>query len=327
MTRILRFLGFGICLLLFACNSTNVPSKTPKKLVLASDFLERKDSTLFKGFKTKTGIRIVIVPMTVDSILKHQEAFGYNSKIDMVLMKSLYGINQLAEKKQLHPFDSYEEMQVKEYRSIDNDWVAFGIDPYVIAGVADNQEFQYNELTYGERWEKHLIPTELKSFQAAVLYQFGRNNREKSLKWLEKLDSQSTTLNDSLTKASYYLTKLSDAIATKKSYCYPNQSKKFGVFYDAVSFGIIRHGSNAMFANEFANYHLNLVHSQVLCNQLNILPTIDPKGNSSYDYQNKYPLLFRCTPSETVLQFRDLQRLQTRLEQGTKKPRLSNEAL
>lgn len=313
MTRFFGYLSIGFFLALFSCNTKNVPSTTPKKLVLASDFLSRKDSILFNGFKNKSGIQIIIVPMTVDSILKHQEQYSFNSKIDMVMLKSLFGTHQLAEKNYLHPFESYEEIQSKEFRSVNNDWVAIGLDPYVVTGVQENQTFQYNELTYGEKWTKQLNQNEMAAFQAAVLYQFGRHNRKKSLNWLEKLESQSTSKKDSTSQSTHYLTKLSEALQSKKRFCYPNQSKKFGVFYDAITFGIIKHGSKAIFAKQFGTYYLNLVHNQVLCNQLNVLPTIDPNGNSTFSYQNNYPILFRCTPSATVLQFRDLQRLQSRL--------------
>jgi hypothetical protein len=58
------FLG----LVLVACKIEEAKPEISKKLVLASDFLEAKDTVLFKRFSKKTGIRLKILNLNASQI-------------------------------------------------------------------------------------------------------------------------------------------------------------------------------------------------------------------------------------------------------------------
>lgn len=252
--------------------------------------------------------------MSTDSILSHYKQFQYNSKFDMVLMKSTYSLDLLSKSEVLHTIPEKYQWEETGFVSPDSDWIIMGIDPYVIGGLDSKRGFQYNELTFGKRWEQRLNQEEMASFQTSVLFQFGRKNLSKSLNWLEKIENQSIDKIDTIEIAPYFLSRLSKVRGTDNMYVYPNQSRKFGAFYDGVGVGIVRHGSKYTDGLLFIEYYSNIVHNQKLCDKLNILTLQNPKGLSSFDYQNNYPILFRCTPEKAVPLFRDLKRIRSRIQ-------------
>ncbi|MBX2950031.1 MAG: hypothetical protein KF704_12195 [Crocinitomicaceae bacterium] len=302
-----------ILLSLHGCNTPVVESKKPKRLYIASDFLTPADSILFKDFKKRERIKIVILPMSVDSIVAHYNEKKYNSTFDLVLMKSTYALDFLAKNNVLHTIEETHTWENKGFVAPQSDWMILGLDPYVITGAEKNRGFQYNELTYGKKWKNELNQKEMAAFQASVLFQFGRKNMNKSLTWLEKIEGQTATPGDTVQTAPYVLSRLSHVQKDGKLFVYPNQSIKFGVFYDGVGVGIIRQASKYTAALSFISYYSNLVYNQKLCNRLHLLPVQNPNGMSSFSYQNDYPILFRCTPRDMVMQFRDLKRIRKRI--------------
>lgn len=315
---IIRLVIFSLLLLsLTDCNTPSVTSKKPEKLYIASDFLTPEDSLMFNGFRKKEQVRVIILPMSTDSIVKHYRQFRYNSKFDMVFMRSTYSLDQLSSNGVLHVIDESYQWEEKGLVAPASDWIILGLDPYVIAGMDEQRGFQYNELTYGPKWKNELNDEEFASFQAAVMFQFGRKNISKSLAWLRKIDDRTlkaTDANDSTGIVPYCLTRLSKAREEGMNYVYPSQSHKFGAFYDGMGVGITRHASAYSAALSFIRHYSNLVYNQRLCNRLHILPVQDPKDLSSYVYQNEYPMLFRCTPRAAAPHFRDLPKIRGRIE-------------
>lgn len=314
MSYFRRIIFFFVLLSFWGCNTPVVPSEKSKKLYIASDFLRSEDSVFFKNFKKKEGINVVILSMSADSIISHYKKFRYNSKFDMVLISSTYSLDLLSKAEVLHTIPEKYRWEETGFVSPDSDWIILGIDPYVVGGLDAGRGFQYNELTFGKRWKQQLNQDEMASFQTSVLFQFGRKNLSKSLNWLEKIENQSIHHIDTVEVAPYFLSRLSKVKGTDSVYVYPNQTRKFGVFYDGVGAGIVRHGSKYTTSLVFVEYYLNIVHNQKLCNKLNILPVQNPKGLSAFSYQNEYPILFRCTPEKAVPLFRDLQRIRSRIQ-------------
>lgn len=314
MNRLVFILISLMLLSLHGCNTPVVVSKKPKRLYIASDFLIPADTILFKDFKKREHIKIVILPMSVDSIVAHYNEKKYNSTFDLVLMKSTYALDFLSKHNVLHPIEKTYLWDNKGFVAPQSDWMILGLDPYVMTGTEKNRSFQYNELTYGKKWKNELHEEEMAAFQASVLFQFGRKNRGKSLSWLEKIESQTTTPGDTVQVAPYVLSRLSKVKKEDRAFVYPNQSIKFGVFYDGVGVGIVRQASKYTAALSFIKYYSNLVYNQKLCNRLDLLPVQNPNGMSSFSYQNDYPILFRCTPRDMVMQFRDLKRIRKRMD-------------
>lgn len=310
--RWILFTGL-ISLILTACNTTALESGKPNSLCIASDFLTPADTVFFKGFQKKKGIKIYIRPLSADSIISHFKAYGYNSQFDMVLLQSTIHLHQLSENQLLHPITESEILKHEKFIAPKNDWMVLGLDPYVITDTVPHRSFQYNDLTYGKKWKNELNDDEMAMFQAAVLFQFGRKNIQKSFSWLEKINQQTATGKDSVAVASYALSRLSKIHSEKQLFIYPNQTSNHGVFYDGVGVGIIRHSSKYVAATSFIDYYTNIVFNQKLCNNLHILPLTNPNGMSKFSYQNDYPMLFRCTPRLAVGQIRNVERIRKRL--------------
>lgn len=304
--RVLLLLVNIVLLLSFTgCNTPVVKSTKPKKLYIASNFLTEEDSTFFQGFAKKEQLKIIILPMTVDSITAHYKHYKYNSHFDLVVVQSTHNIHKLSQNEVLHTIEEAYLTEDKKLISPKSDWVTLGIDPYVVGGLGERKDFQYNELTYGNKWKNELNTDEFTSFQTSVLFQFGHKNLKKSISWLQTIDSQtrkdSTMVQDSTFAPPHYLTLLSKIIPSGKPYVFPSQSEKFGAFYDVVTVGIVRHSSNYTTGLNFIKHYVdNLVFNQRLCTKLNILPVQNPKGHSSFEYQNEYPILFRCGPRDAT---------------------------
>lgn len=314
MSYIRGVIFYSFLLSLFSCNTPAVSSKKPKRIVVASDFLQAEDSIFFEGFNRKEEIKIVILPMETDSIIAHYNEHRYNSKFDIVLMGSTYALNELSNNNMLHPISEEHLLKNRKFVSRNNDWMILGVDPYIVAGDSLEKDLQYNELTYGKKWRKKLTDEEMTAFQASVLFQFGRKNMNKSLAWLTKIESQAIQDSDSIQQiAPYSLTRLSLARTDNQPFVYPSQSSRFGAFYDGIGMGIVRHSSKYTAALAFIDHYSNIVYNQRLCNKLDILPINNPNGLSAFEYQNDYPVLFRCEPKEAASLFRDLKRIRKRI--------------
>jgi hypothetical protein len=122
------FLG----LVLVACKIEEAKPEISKKLVLASDFLEAKDTVLFKRFSKKTGIRLKILNLNAGQIAQKLKKEGYNSSIDLVFVKSLNSVKILDKTK----FQKIEENFLREktpsLKAFKNaTWLVAGLDPFV----------------------------------------------------------------------------------------------------------------------------------------------------------------------------------------------------
>ncbi|HNS41538.1 MAG TPA: hypothetical protein PKN22_02170 [Taishania sp.] len=321
----LVLLVFG--LYLTSCNTPVLESSTPKRFYIASDFLQPKDAILFKDFSKKEKTRVVILNWTADSIEQHYAKFGYSSKFDAVLMKTTFAVNQFTTQKILHPIEANYLWQNKDFEAPNKEWITLGIDPYVIAGLKEKKVMHYNDLTWGNKWENKLTPEEMKAFNGAVVYQFGRKNLQNSIKWLKKLHqqiapaqpmlvAQPDSLADSTALASFYLTRLSKINPKKEVFVYPSQIVRLGAFYDGINFGIARHSSKYITALHFIAFYTQPLNNQKLSKRLHVLPVENPHKQSPFDYQNNYPILFRGSPGEIAPIFRNLSKIEVRIYGG-----------
>ena len=125
-------LPFFLGLVLVACKIEEAKPEISKKLVLASDFLEAKDTVLFKRFSKKTGIRLKILNLNAGQIAQKLKKEGYNSSIDLVFVKSLNSVKILDKTK----FQKIEENFLREktpsLKAFKNaTWLVAGLDPFV----------------------------------------------------------------------------------------------------------------------------------------------------------------------------------------------------
>lgn len=303
LSLILRFFG--------SCTVNPVESKNPTHICIASDFLSPKDTVLFESFEQQNKIKVFIFSMHADSIQSYLKSNVYNSKFDVVILKSAFDVHQLSELNLLQPFIGEDKFFHLDSKFIAKDWIVLSIDPYVIVDDIQHKTFEYSNLTYNKKWRKQLDNRDMTVFKTAILEQYGRKNIQRSSSWLQKLDEQSIINRDSTMHiASYSLTKLSKIDRSKQNFIYPNQQIKTGVFYDGISAGIVRHNSKYISAKQFLDFLVIPYNNQVISNKWNTLPIENPLSHSSFAYQNNYPILYRSSPIKLSKQLRNLKRIE-----------------
>jgi spermidine/putrescine-binding protein len=122
------FLG----LVLLACKIEEAKPEISRKLVLASDFLEAKDTVLFKRFSKKTGIRLKILNLNASQIAQKLKKEGYNSSIDLVFVKSLNSV-KILDKTKFQKLDAnFLREKTPSLKAFKNaTWLVAGLDPFV----------------------------------------------------------------------------------------------------------------------------------------------------------------------------------------------------
>lgn len=283
--------------------------------VIASDFLKAKDSLLFENFEKQSNIKIIIKCMSADSIQSHYEFYGYNSKIDGVILSTSYEMNELSKANVLHKLPKEYSTIPVSFRSPKNDWISFGLDPYVLDfGDSSVKKSSYNELTYGTKWIPVLSKEESGAFYASVVHQFGRKGLHKSKKWLQAMyDHSQSSISDTLKHSEMTLNRFSKAKNSHHNYLIPNQQKG-GAFYDCVGIGIIQQSPNFVQVNQLISYLLKPHNNQIILGKLSLFPIENPKNRSDFKYQNAYPRLFRCTPNKCVREYRDVERILRKID-------------
>ena len=312
--RIIFIVLFSISLL-SSCSIPEVQESKKGSLIIASDFLSSKDSTVFRNFEKSTKINVYIKHLSTDSIIKHLKHFGYNSKFDGVLLFSSYSMNRLSNLDFLNDLPAQFSEQPIALRSPKNDWICVGFDPYVIDfGDSTTEKISYNELTYEKRWKTELSKEQSAAFYASVLHQFGRKQLAKSMTWLQAMKNHElSSQNDSLSIANFTLNRHSIAKTKKSNFIIPNQ-EKIGVFYDGIGIGIITHSRKYTELERLINYLMIRHNNQEIMAKLNLFPAENPDNRSAHGYQNEYPKLFRCSPNKCVREYRDLERVLMKLK-------------
>jgi hypothetical protein len=205
-----------ISLLIFnSCGLETAGPDYQSDLVIASNFLQPKDTIYYKGFEKQTGINVKILNLTADSIQKMLKSKGYNSKIDLVFLNSLSAVKDV-EISFFHNFQyNVAKKELSFYKPIlENKWLVAGIDPYVYSYFEDSIErpTNYNQLTKGFLWA---TPNEenLNVFLAHIKYNLRKNKENSYREWKQNFKRNQVIYDkgtDSLTSIQFLFSKESD---------------------------------------------------------------------------------------------------------------------
>ena len=171
------FLG----LVLVACKIEEAKPEISKKLVLASDFLEAKDTVLFKRFSKKTGIRLKILNLNASQIAQKLKKEGYNSSIDLVFVKSLNSVKTLDKTKFQKLDANFLREKTPSLKSFKNaTWLVAGLDPYVFSYIPDSTKTAktYSALSTNFTWASPQSKDEF-----SVLLAHRGSHSKKDAKW------------------------------------------------------------------------------------------------------------------------------------------------
>jgi hypothetical protein len=228
---------FIIIVFVFFISSCKIETAGPDyqaDLIIASNFLKEQDTLYYRGFEKKTGINIKIRSLSADSIQQILKSKGYNSKIDLVFLKSITDIKDF-QVGFFHEFQyNYAKNKLTFFKPImNNKWLVAGIDPYVFSYIKDSTErpTNYNQLTAGYLWA---TPNEenLDVFLAHVKYNLRKNKKFGFKQWNQKFKRNQVLYDngtDSVASIQFLLSKESDIISDsrlskqqKRILSYPN---------------------------------------------------------------------------------------------------------
>ncbi|MEJ6777512.1 MAG: hypothetical protein QNK85_09360 [Crocinitomicaceae bacterium] len=278
------FIGIITLLMLASCSTETAQPYKARELIIASDYLEAKDTLLFRAFAKKNAIRILIYTLTSDKIISTIRNKAANSGIDLVMLKSLYDVSKLNKREILHHIDLTvkKSQEAIHYSSWKYNYVGFGIDPYIIAFElnSDNKVKIYNDLT---RFY-HINKLESNHYPPMLAPILKKLNKARGNQWIKDCLDHSISkpipgdslLNDSLflrlpvltTLSDFKLNKDSNHLYKNKSFLLPNERSK-GTFYNLRSIAIVNQASNYTIALDFIGFCLDEKNNVKLNDALN----------------------------------------------------------
>lgn len=286
---------------LVSCQQEKAISEEAKELIIVSDYLNESDTLLFANFCDQQGVRIRIVNMTTDNIIGRFRNKGYNSGFDVVMLESLYSINQLSKHDFLHPADQYlSETELKEnFNSSRYNYIGTGVRPYIFAHDKDTpvSHRTYSDLRnkdfYCTLSDKELIP-----FFASLMPKLKRSG---TYNWMrdifenQKIFNPSDSINNlpCLTTTSLHFEMSEDTSYTKRfnDFYVPGQNGE-GAFYDMSTAAIVYQAEHFELADTFIHFLLEEKNNT----KLNVA-----KGNIPL-FSSKETRLYRVK-AESLLQY------------------------
>ncbi|NDA99111.1 MAG: hypothetical protein EBY31_07915 [Flavobacteriia bacterium] len=266
------FLG----LVLVACKIEEAKPEISKKLVLASDFLEAKDTVLFKRFSKKTGIRLKILNLNASQIAQKLKKEGYNSSIDLVFVKSLNSVKILDKTKFQELDANFLREKTPSLKAFKNaTWLVAGLDPFVFSYIPDTTKTakNYSDLSTNFTWA-----SPQSSEQFSVLLAHRGSHSKKDAKWKKGFIQNNVTFNsenDSLQNRQFLVIKHSFFTKNKEL------SKQREVFFpdktyaDRWCFAVVDQAINYGNVEAFLMYYSSLSESTYFIKKTGVFPYRD----------------------------------------------------
>ena len=262
------FIGIITLLLFASCSIETAKPTNNKELIIVSDYLEAKDTVLFKEFAKKNSIHISIFNMSADKIIgtiRNKEA---NSGIDVIMLKSLSDVSRLDKREIIQNIDLTDQLshEAISFSSWKYNFVAIGIDPFIIAFDTkfENKVRMYNDLIQFN----HINALDENQHPPMLSPILKKLNKVKGNQWIQDFLNHAVSkpitgdslLNDSLFYRLPILTTLSDFKKFKDSILYKNKSfllpdeRSTGTFYNTRSVAIVDQAQNYTVAVDFIKY-------------------------------------------------------------------------
>ena len=320
-------------LILFVLSFTSCVVENAKKshhqtVTIFSDCLSKKDVHLFKDFRKKEKIKVKIIYLPTDTILKKIKQQGFNTFADVIILKSLFDINKARLEDIMHPIKSkkMDALIYSKFKSKDNTWFGIGIDPYVfitkndtLSTVSDFSELLDNKNQ--NKWStNYTLSRELIPMLAPI---FHNKKRSEIKAWysnfLENKNTQDknynsrkialVTTNTLLTSYSEYVKIMEDKKGNTKnlSMQFSNQEKK-GAFYNLHCAAVVNQARNYENAVLLLEYISSDGMNEKLNNRWNTFPINIFIEKHFYNYQNSNFKLFKGSSSKLIVNYVNLER-------------------
>ena len=290
MIRIVIYLKFLLPLLigviLVSCNIEEAKPEINKKLVIASDFLEPKDTSLFIEFSKKYAIHVEILNLSAEKIAQRLEKDVFNSSIDLVFVKSLQSVKILEN----IPFQKLNSIVLREkIPSLkvfkNNNWLVAGLDPFVFSCISDssNTAKTYSDLTNNFSWSSPQSSDEF-----SVLLAHRDMHSKKDAEWKNRFIKNNepfNTNNDSIGNTQFLVVKNSFLVKNKflknnekRVIFFPKENNQ-GCYADRWCIAIVDQAKNYESAQAFLLYYLKLPLSNIFNKQYGVIPGFIVENN------------------------------------------------
>ena len=276
------FLG----LVLVSCKIEEAKPEISKKLVLASDFLEPKDTLLFKHFLRKHKIHLKILNLSAGKIAQKLKKEGYNSTIDLVFVNSLHSVKVLYKNKFQKLNANFLKEKAPTLKVFKNaTWLVAGLDPFVFSYILDstNAAKTYSDLSKNFTWAS---PQSIDEF--SVLLAHRGSLSKKDSKWKKGFIQNNVPFNsenDSVKNTQFLVIKHSFFIKNKslsqnkKRVLFFPKEKNPGCYADRWCFAVVDQAKNYESAETFLMYYSKLSLSNNFKKQHGVFPTITKLKN------------------------------------------------
>ena len=288
---------FALLLTLASCGIPTLSEGDKKQLIIASDFLDYRDSSLFKAFSEAFNTEIHILGMTTDSIRIKLNKEGFTTRIDLVLLRSSLDFCDFEEEGLLQSIKQAEERPDLPYflRGANYKWFGLGLDPYVIVQRrnAGTRIKNYADLAELNSWTTSLNEKDaLVALFTPLIHRYRaeRDDLEKITKSLFDREINQVLTRDSNFLEAPLLTRYAAFGGVNSSQnaldvIFPDQNKG-GVLYELRGAAIIRQARNYSSAVAFLNYFAEDRNNEQLNARWNTFPLNGMTGTVFSD-QNK----------------------------------------
>lgn len=286
--KVFVFFLFSV-LAVSSCTLEKARPSARQHVIIASDCLFPKDTSLFGQFIKDRSIRVFIHHLSADSIeqtLKHQ---GVNTHFDMVLLKSVYDI---AHFEKLGFFQRIPKTEIPieilpQFRIKSNKWIAFGVDPYIIVSNQDSLEKIASYSAFFKRMDWRTDLTTNAQFVPLYASLLNHGIQQKQVKsWLKQHLDHTRLLheNDSTFTENYLLTNFStfqmlkhrNKSPFKKSQLIVPENQHPGTMYNLHCLGIVKQARNYFNALQCMHALVSESMNYRVTNQLKIESIYEP---------------------------------------------------
>ena len=326
--QLLKKILYCFATLLTANSCLIETAKAPAKqyVNIYTDCLVKNDLKLFSSFSKKEHIHVRIIHLPADSILSRLKKQKYNTNADILLLKSVFNMNQAQREKLLQPVSSWkiDELIGTNYKAKDNTWFGIGIDPYVFVSKNDSTSIisEFGELLKSsniDKWSTNFKATnELVPLLAPFLF---KKKNSAAKKWYyDFLANQHTqevtknrngipimTANVLLTSYSIYskMVHKKDSINKNFHLHFSNQAN-IGAYYNLLCAGIIKQARNFENAKLLLEYISEVQMNEKLNNCWNTFPISSSSSKHAFNYQNTYFKIYKEKTSKIVINYTSL---------------------
>ncbi len=265
-----------VTMLISACGYEELTAEKKRTLSVASDYLTEADSVLFLGFTKKTGVKVKIIALELDSISMKVLSDPLNAGFDMIMVSDVRILKKLQSKKLLQKFsDELDSAQGNRF------FLYTGIDPIVYYA---NRNLNVDSISYSDLskslWYSSFDEIGLNKLFNCIKKNNKWSSRESAL-WLHRVEQKKMNFLevDSLAPSMFNVgflsqfertSQLKDSLYNFQYLFFPDQIQT-GLLYNFYGSGIVYQSANFSAAMDLILYLSEVKNAQTVNEKMGIV--------------------------------------------------------